>query len=70
VQAEELWEQMLALCPPAHQNLLRLKRAGVPLAEIAARTGLHPGSVRRILRNLAKAKKIAFKQKTVISRKP
>jgi RNA polymerase sigma-70 factor (ECF subfamily) len=64
VQAEDLWEQMLALCPPAHQNLLRLKRAGVPLAEIAARTGLHPGSIRRILRELAK--KIAFKQRPIV----
>lgn len=64
VQAEDLWEQMLALCPPAHQNLLRLKRAGVPLPEIAARTGLHPGSIRRILRD--PAKKIAFKQKSVV----
>src|SRR5438309_10071511 len=24
-QAEELWQQMLALCPPAHQDLLRLR---------------------------------------------
>jgi RNA polymerase sigma-70 factor (ECF subfamily) len=65
VQAEDLWEQMLALCPPAHQDLLRLRRAGVPLPEIAARTGLHPGSIRRILRDLAK--KLAFKQKPVVS---
>jgi RNA polymerase sigma-70 factor (ECF subfamily) len=53
-QAEELWEQMLALCPPAHHELLRLKREGRPLAEIAERTGLHPSSVRRILYDLAK----------------
>jgi RNA polymerase sigma factor (sigma-70 family) len=60
VQADELWEQMLALCPPAHRDLLRLRRAGVPLPEIAARTGLHPGSIRRILRALAR--KIAFSE--------
>jgi RNA polymerase sigma-70 factor (ECF subfamily) len=52
-QADELWEQMLALCPPAHRELLQLKRQGLPLAEIAARTGLHPSSVRRILYDLA-----------------
>jgi RNA polymerase sigma factor (sigma-70 family) len=63
VQAEDLWEQMLALCPPAHQDLLHLRRAGVPLAEIAARTGLHPGSIRRILRDLAR--RMAFKHRPV-----
>jgi RNA polymerase sigma-70 factor (ECF subfamily) len=52
--AQELWEEMLALCPPEHHELLRLKRQGLPLAEIAARTGLHEGSVRRILYDLAR----------------
>jgi RNA polymerase sigma-70 factor (ECF subfamily) len=65
VQAEDLWEQLLALCPPAHKDLLRLRREGVPLAEIATRTGLHPGSVRRILRDLAR--KVAFKQRLLVS---
>jgi RNA polymerase sigma-70 factor (ECF subfamily) len=54
VQAGELWEQMLALCPPAHHDLLQLKRQGLPLAEIASRTGLHESSVRRILYDLAR----------------
>jgi RNA polymerase sigma factor (sigma-70 family) len=53
-QADELWQQMLALCPPAHRELLHLKRQGLPLAEIAARTGLHESSVRRILYDLAR----------------
>ncbi len=53
-QADELWQQMLALCPPAHRGLLQLKRQGLPLAEIAARTGLHESSVRRILYDLAR----------------
>ena len=44
--------RMLALCPPAYHELLRLKRQGLPLAKIASRTGLHEGSVRRILRQL------------------
>jgi RNA polymerase sigma-70 factor (ECF subfamily) len=54
VQAQELWERMLQLCPPAHRELLRLKREGLSLEEIAARTGLHPGSIRRILYDLAR----------------
>jgi RNA polymerase sigma-70 factor (ECF subfamily) len=52
-EANDMWEQMLALCPPAYQELLRLRRQGVPVAEIAARSGLHEDSVRRILRGLA-----------------
>ena len=52
-QADELWERLLALCPPAHHELLKLKRQGYALAEIAGRTGLHESSVRRILYDLA-----------------
>lgn len=52
-QADDLWDKMLALCPPAHHNVLHLKREGLLLQEIADRTGLHEGSVRRILRKLA-----------------
>jgi RNA polymerase sigma-70 factor (ECF subfamily) len=44
----------MVLCPPAHRELLRLKRQGYALAEIASRTGLHEGSVRRILYELAR----------------
>jgi RNA polymerase sigma-70 factor (ECF subfamily) len=54
VQAEELWDRMLALCPPEHQELLQLKREGLAMHELVHRTGLHPGSIRRILRNLAR----------------
>jgi RNA polymerase sigma-70 factor (ECF subfamily) len=50
----ESWDQMLALCPPAHHELLRLKRLGLTYSEIASRTGLHPSSVRRILYELAR----------------
>jgi DNA-directed RNA polymerase specialized sigma24 family protein len=53
-QANELWERMLAYCPPANHEVLRLRRNGLALAEIAARTGFHEGSVRRILRQLAR----------------
>jgi RNA polymerase sigma-70 factor (ECF subfamily) len=52
-QADELWDRMLALCPPAHRQILELRRMRLPLNEIAARTGLHEGSVRRILRKLS-----------------
>jgi RNA polymerase sigma-70 factor (ECF subfamily) len=53
-QADDLWEQLMALCPPAHHRLLELKRQGCALAEIAQQTGLHESSVRRILYDLAR----------------
>ena len=53
IEAAELWERLLDLCAPEHQELLQLKRQGLPMDEIVLRTGLHPGSIRRILRNLA-----------------
>jgi RNA polymerase sigma-70 factor (ECF subfamily) len=53
-QADELWETLLQICPPEHRDVLRLRREGLALAEIAARTGLHEGSVRRILRRLSR----------------
>jgi RNA polymerase sigma-70 factor (ECF subfamily) len=54
VQADELWETLVDLCPPTHLEILRLKRQGLQLAEIAARTGFHESSVRRILYELAR----------------
>jgi len=53
-QAEELWETLLKLCPPAHREIVMLKQQGLGASEIAARVGLHEGSVRRILYDLAK----------------
>jgi RNA polymerase sigma-70 factor (ECF subfamily) len=53
-RADELWERVLALCPPGHHELLRLRRQGFTMEEIAARTGMHEGSVRRVLRRLAR----------------
>lgn len=50
--ADELWKSLLTECPAAHRQVLRLKREGVPLDRIAALTGLHPSSVRRILYDL------------------
>lgn len=54
VAGEELWERMLASCPPRHQELLHLRRRGFTVTEIADRLGLHEGSVRRILYDLAR----------------
>lgn len=54
VQAGELWDTILGDCTPAHGEILRLKRQGLSLAEIAARTQLHPSSIRRIIYELAR----------------
>lgn len=53
-QAADLWSKMLSLTSPEHHDVLFLKREGLPLQEIAERTGLHEGSVRRILRRLSR----------------
>jgi RNA polymerase sigma factor (sigma-70 family) len=53
-RADELWERMLAACPTEHHALLRLRREGLTMQEIADRLGIHEGSVRRILRRLAR----------------
>jgi RNA polymerase sigma factor (sigma-70 family) len=52
-QADELSQRMLSLCSPAHRDIVRLRMAGITVAEIATRTGLHVGSVHRILHDLA-----------------
>jgi RNA polymerase sigma-70 factor (ECF subfamily) len=54
VQAEELWDKLLDLCPSQHREILRLKREGALTSEVAARTGLNAGSVRRILQTLSR----------------
>ena len=51
--AQELWERLLAMCPPEHHQLLRLRRRGATASEIAAQVHMHEGSVRRILRDLS-----------------
>jgi RNA polymerase sigma factor (sigma-70 family) len=58
MQASDLWERILAHCPPEHHAILGLRRQGYTHSEIAQRTGLHADSVRRILRLLAR--KLAF----------
>jgi RNA polymerase sigma-70 factor (ECF subfamily) len=54
VQAVELWETILDSSPASHAEVFQLKRQGLPLAEIASRTGMHQSSVRRIIYELAK----------------
>jgi RNA polymerase sigma-70 factor (ECF subfamily) len=61
-QADDVWERLLALCPPDHHQVLRLRRQGLSRAEIAKTTGLHEGSVRRILRRLAR--RLAFEDRS------
>ena len=45
---------MLEECSPAHREILVLKCQGLPNAEIARRIGMHEGSIRRILYELAR----------------
>jgi RNA polymerase sigma factor (sigma-70 family) len=53
-QAADVWTQIQAQCAVEHRPILELKRQGFTLAEIAERVDLHPDSVRRILRTLAR----------------
>lgn len=53
-QGREFLERILGSCPPLHQEIVRLRMSGMRLFEIAARTGLHEGSVRRILYDMAR----------------
>ncbi|MDX2036752.1 MAG: sigma-70 family RNA polymerase sigma factor [Isosphaeraceae bacterium] len=55
----ELWERALAACSPKHREVLRLRREGLKIAEIAAAVGMHEGSVRRIVYDLARRLSIA-----------
>jgi RNA polymerase sigma factor (sigma-70 family) len=70
VQAGDLWERMLATCPPSHRDVLRLKREGLTSAEIADRVGLHEASVRRILCDLARRLGVEVKAGSSAARRP
>jgi RNA polymerase sigma-70 factor (ECF subfamily) len=63
-QGSELWKRMLEECAPAHREILFLKRQGLSLGEISTRTGLHEGSIRRILYDLAR--KLAVPRRTAL----
>ena len=58
-QGHEFLDRVLQSCPPAHQEVVRLRMIGMQMGEIASRTGLHEGSVRRILYDLARRMSIA-----------
>lgn len=53
VHLDDAWKRLLGLCHPDHRDLLRLRRAGASLDEMAEASGLHPSSVRRIFYDLA-----------------
>lgn len=53
-QADDLWKLLVKTCNPNHLHILELKRRGASLAEIAAKTGMHSSSIRRILYDLAR----------------
>jgi len=61
-EEQELWQRMLGACSPAHHEILSLKRQGLRNVEIARRTGMHEGSIRRILYDLAR--RMAIPRKT------
>jgi RNA polymerase sigma-70 factor (ECF subfamily) len=54
LQADELWDWILANCSAEHRPILELRQQGLSLAEIGKRTGRQPDSVCRILRTLAR----------------
>lgn len=53
-QGRESWDRVLDVCTPKQRQVVQLRREGFRMGEIAARTGLHEGSVRRILFDLAR----------------
>jgi RNA polymerase sigma factor (sigma-70 family) len=63
-QGHELWTSMLDHCSPAHREILILKRQGLLMTEIATRTGLHEGSIRRIHYDLAR--RLAIPRRTAL----
>ena len=66
-QEHELWRRMLEECSPSHRDILFLKRQGLSNAEIAKRTGLHEGSIRRILFELARRLALPPRRASVVS---
>lgn len=54
VRLVELWSEITKTCSEPHRVLLELKRQGKSLSEIAAQTGYHESSIRRILYDLAR----------------
>ncbi len=57
-RADAMWQSLLDVCPPEHRPVLTLRRLGYSCEEIGTQTQMHSGSVRRILRQLAR--RVAF----------
>jgi RNA polymerase sigma-70 factor (ECF subfamily) len=53
VQEQEAWQKIQAHCSPGQMEIVQLRQQGLTINEIAARKGMHPSSVRRILYDLA-----------------
>ena len=53
-QGREFGDRVLDHCTPAHREIVNLRMSGLTMREIAERTGLHEGSVRRVLYDLAR----------------
>lgn len=53
-QGREFAERVFEACAPGHEEIVRLRMSGLRIREIAERTGLHEGSIRRILYDLAR----------------
>jgi len=70
VQADDLWDRIVASCPPSYREILLLKREGRTSAEIAARVGLHEASVRRILCDLARRLGLEAKGGSRVANRP
>lgn len=54
VRANELWQDILDCCRPQHRIVVEMKRQGSSLDEIAAASGYHKSSIRRILYDLTR----------------
>jgi RNA polymerase sigma factor (sigma-70 family) len=50
--AREQWFKLLENEPPRHQRMIQMRYEGATAREIAARLGVHEGTVRRVLRRI------------------
>jgi RNA polymerase sigma-70 factor (ECF subfamily) len=67
-EGREFWERVLCACLPAHREVVGLRMRGYRMGEIAMRTGMHEGSVRRILYELAR--RLSIERRTQMTDDP
>lgn len=58
-EGREFRDRILRACPAPHREIIRLRMEGFRIGEIAERTGLHEGSVRRIIHGVARELSLA-----------